>query len=122
MIDKAEIEALVKRAAGMTQAAIDVLAERARQISAEGWTPEHDDAHDNGEMARAASCYADAATWRDCDRTGAMLKSRPPFWPWDRSWWKPTTKRRDLVKAGALIIAEIERLARAALPDAKGGV
>jgi hypothetical protein len=29
-------------------------------------------------------------------------------------WWKPTNRRRDLVKAGALILAEIERLDRAA--------
>jgi hypothetical protein len=36
-------------------------------------------------------------------------------WPWDLKWWKPTTPRRDLVKAAALIVAEIERLDRAAL-------
>ena len=38
-----------------------------------------------------------------------------PFgWPhtWDASWWKPKDRRRDLVRAGALIIAEIERLDR----------
>ena len=32
------------------------------------------------------------------------------------AWFKPTTPRRDLVKAGALIIAEIERLDRATPP------
>lgn len=37
-------------------------------------------------------------------------------WPWDESWWKPTNRRRDLVKAGALILAEIERLDRAEAP------
>ena len=35
------------------------------------------------------------------------------LWPWLSSWWKPSTNRRDLVKAGALILAEIERLDRA---------
>ncbi|MEB3421767.1 hypothetical protein VK682_24660 [Salipiger manganoxidans] len=43
------------------------------------------------------------------------------LWPWDRKWWKPTTPRRDLVKAGALIVAEIERLDRAALRAAQEG-
>lgn len=36
-----------------TQAAVDVLAERRRQIEAEGWTPDHDDEH--YQTARAAS-------------------------------------------------------------------
>lgn len=38
-----------------------------------------------------------------------------PFWPWQRKWWKPKDPRRDLVRAGALIIAEIERIDRAAV-------
>jgi hypothetical protein len=37
----------------------------------------------------------------------------PARWPWSQDWWKPTNPRRDLVKAGALIAAEIERLDRA---------
>lgn len=39
-------------------AARDVLAERRRQIEAEGWTPEHDDAYAEGDLAQAASCYS----------------------------------------------------------------
>jgi hypothetical protein len=35
-------------------------------------------------------------------------------WPWSREWWQPKDRRRDLVRAGALIVAEIERLDRAA--------
>lgn len=35
----------------------------------------------------------------------------PPGWPW-AWWWKPSTEIRDLVKAGALIAAEIDRLQR----------
>lgn len=93
-----------------TPAARDVLAERQRQISAEGWTPEHDDDHDTGQMAAAASCYALHA------ETGPHLASkraRPAHWPWSLKWWKPGATRRMLVKAGALILAEIERLDRA---------
>ncbi|AZB65012.1 hypothetical protein EBL87_15150 [Cereibacter sphaeroides] len=93
----------------MTKAAQDVLSERARQISVEGWTPEHDDEHDDGQMALAAATFACASTFSDDDRPHI----EPDFWPWDRSWLKLTTPRRDLVKAGALILAEIERLDRA---------
>ena len=89
---------------GPTQAVLDVLAERRRQVEAEGWTPEHDDEHGAGEMAAAAACYALNAAGCGCE----VARN----WPWDGSWWKPTTSRRDLVKAGALILAEIERLDR----------
>lgn len=81
-----------------TSALSDIAAERQRQIDAEGWTPAHDDAHDYGELARAAACYA------------VGLKND---WPWSDSWWKPKDRRTDLVRAGALIVAEIERLDRA---------
>ncbi|MBU9579576.1 hypothetical protein KTE26_14170 [Ralstonia mannitolilytica] len=84
----------------------DVIAERIRQVTHEGWTVDHDDAHDKGEMAEAAACYA-----REAATPHAGL---PNGWPWSRRWWKPTTPRRMLVKAGALILAEIERLDRAA--------
>lgn len=45
----------------LSRAASDVLAERARQIAVEGWTPDHDDAHAKGELAQAAACYAHEA-------------------------------------------------------------
>ncbi|HCF2936219.1 TPA: hypothetical protein SL508_000906 [Pseudomonas aeruginosa] len=95
------------------QAWIDVQAERRRQITAEGWTPEHDDEHDNGEMARAAACYALAGSSAPNDGAAALLVSLA--WPWDQQWWKPTSARRDLVKACALALAEIERLDRACI-------
>lgn len=93
---------------GVTQAARDVLAERERHKTVEGWTEAHDDTHVEGDMARAAACYAlVAANYPADDRVIHR------FWPWLDAWWKPTNPRRDLVKAGALIIAEIERLDRA---------
>lgn len=92
----------------MTSAARDVLAERQRQINVEGWTPEDDDRYENGDLANAAACYAVHAA-----EEGAPTDAAPSAWPWDAKWWKPSTPRRDLVKAGALILAEIERLDRA---------
>ncbi len=91
-----------------TAAAADVLAERKRQVTADGWTPGHDDEYEHGELADAAGCYALSSELFDC----AGEPPRP--WPWPDEWWKPTNRRRDLVKAGALILAEIERLDRAA--------
>ncbi|MFU7026026.1 hypothetical protein ACM751_10305 [Pseudomonas aeruginosa] len=96
------------------QAWLDIQAERRRQVEAEGWTPEHDDEHADVQMAQAAGCYALHAggigtDWPDGRQNGAAL-----FWPWDKDSWKPTTPRRDLVKACALALAEIERLDRAA--------
>lgn len=92
-----------------TAAAADVLAERKRQVTTEGWTPEHDDQHVNFEMAIAGGLYAISAV----DSHHKLRNSAPSAWPWDRKWWKPDGPRRDLVKAGALILAEIERLDRA---------
>ncbi|AKJ43788.1 hypothetical protein QQ39_06425 [Pragia fontium] len=82
------------------------MAERQRQITAEGWTQEHDDHHSNGELSDAAAAYAYCAH--------GPSRPMPDVWPWDESWWKQTNPRRDLVKAAALILAEIERLDRAA--------
>lgn len=90
-----------------TQALRDVIAERQRQINAEGWTPAHDDLHTESEIALAAACYAMSA--------GGYAKGQvPPIWPWSLNWWKPAYGRRDLIRAAALLLAEIERLDRAA--------
>ena len=72
--------------------------ERKRQIEKEGWLAAHDDEHANGEMAQAAACYT---LGEDCVE-----------WPWEEEWWKPKDRISDLVRAGALIAAEIDRLTR----------
>jgi hypothetical protein len=94
----------------------DIAAERRRQIEAEGWTVEHDDEHGFGDMANAAAVYAMTHTARslcvDSHNPSRTLGSA--LWPWDWKFWKPKARRHDLVRAGALIVAEIERLDRAA--------
>lgn len=95
----------------MTKALLDVFTERQRQIDAEGWTPEHDDEHDAGELPAAGGCYAFAAVRQVC---GLDASAARDGWPFQAAWWKPSTSpRRNLVKAAALILAEIERLDRA---------
>lgn len=78
--------------------------ERQRQIEGEGWTPERDDQYQQGELAKAAAGYvlhvlADQS-WKS-------------IWPFAPQWFKPADPRRMLVKAGALVVAEIQRIDRA---------
>lgn len=88
-----------------TKAEIDVLSERRRQLFEEGWDVAHDDQHGDGSMALAAAAYA-----------VHFKHSAGRLWPWDACWWKPRSHRENLVRAGALIIAEIERIDRLADP------
>jgi len=93
-----------------------IVEERVRQITAEGYTPEHDDEHCTGDIALAAVCYA--APEPVYVRHGPGMLFRDP-WPWDRRHDKRHARSdgnvgriRDLAKAGALIAAEIDRLLR----------
>ena len=79
-----------------------IAAERVRQINTEGYSSAHDDGHVGGELALAATAYC-------CSAAGCS----PDMWPWETEAFKPRGKRRDLVRAAALIVAEIERLDRA---------
>ncbi len=90
----------------------DIQAERERQVNEEGWTSHHDDVHQNGELASAAACYANPKPRMRRHHTPTGLTKIPEQWPWHRSWWKPKDRRRDLIRAAALIVAEIERLDR----------
>ena len=84
-----------------------IAAERIRQVEEENWSEQHDDCHRSDELARAAACYAMPRFFRKRVFLGT-------YWPWHSTWWKPTPddRIRELVKAGALIVAEIERLQR----------
>lgn len=99
----------------MSAFASAVLAERQRQIDVEGWSREHDDAHEIGELAVAGAGYAhQAEIWaRFPDSAARSPPFVPSYWPWARDWWKPVGFRRDLVKSCALIIAEGEKFDRA---------
>lgn len=92
----------------------EIADERRRQIEAEGWTPAHDDEHAQGELARAAACYALAGN-DTAGREKASASRAPECWPFETKWWKPRGQRRNLIRAAALIVAEIERIDRQAL-------
>ena len=82
--------------------------ERQRQIVKEGWNAQHDDLHTEGELAKAAACYALNLGGRYASE--AIGK----HWPWEWKWWKPKDRLSDLVRAGALVAGEIDRLLRKA--------
>lgn len=96
-----------------TRSITDIIAERQRQVTTKGWTPEHDDEHVNDEIAAFAALYAMPEACRDWDasETGYGDTFGQAICPLD---WVPKfgDRRRELVKAGALIVAEIERLDR----------
>ncbi|QPP33540.1 hypothetical protein I5154_000066 [Pseudomonas aeruginosa] len=104
--DAEALMALLAAAPGkeVPQAWLDVQAERRRQVEAEGWTPEHDDLYCAAELPRAAAAYI---------LNGANDEA-PAIWPFSAKWWKPRDARSNYVRASALILAEIERLDRAA--------
>jgi len=93
--------------------AILLVDERKRQIEVEGFNSKNDDNYTAEESPRAAACYCLSPMYK-------ILKSNNPVdWPtWDLTWWKPakdnsiSERKRELIKAGALILAEMDRLDR----------
>jgi len=102
----------------LSQAMRDVIAHRRHQIEDEGWTPEHDDAdHDDGNLAASGAAYAiNAADQINPYSQGDGNNEQPDFWMFEPKWWKPKDPRYDLVRGAALIVAEIEKMDRAAAP------
>lgn len=88
-----------------SRAARDVLAERRRQVDVEGMTNGGDDRYYAAELPRAAASYI---------LNGANDEA-PYIWPWAKTWWKPRDARANYVRAAALLLAEIERIDRAAM-------
>ncbi len=103
-----EIAAEAERTSGVSL----IAAERQRQIDVEGYDADHDSDEQYDRLARAAACYATPASHRVLD--GHLPSDVPELWPWEERFWKPTPndRVRELVKAGALIAAEIDRLNR----------
>jgi hypothetical protein len=96
--------------------------ERERQISKERFDADHDDDHRDNEIVRAATAYLVHYVQRgwkldaqdDCLAREYRTDRPNEFWPWSREDWKPKGAIEDLVRAGALIAAEIDRLQREA--------
>lgn len=98
-----------------TDAIKDVAAERHRQIHNEGFTPEHDDQHTDESLAVVAAIYAAPFPVFGCERGEGYFTFEDP-WPvnWCQTWDARGRheRRKQLVVAAALLLAEIERLDR----------
>lgn len=101
-----------------------ITSERERQVSAESYTPTHDDEHTDESLAIAAACYASPREIRVEARGDSSVWFTDP-WPWitghhrgepinlgTSSMKKGKSRERQLVIAAALIVAELERMAR----------
>ena len=93
--------------------------ERTRQVIQEGYDLDGDDRYVRNQLVDAAICYATKPEYRnnhliDVGLDRQRLKRVPVRWPWPPEAWNPSPadRRRELVKAGALIAAEIDRLDR----------
>ncbi len=112
-----------ERAAAVGAPAFDggdlIILERISQQSEKGWSAKHDDErHVRGDLAEAAATYAIPPELREALVAVGKSSNLPlwkALWPWGHQWWKPkpNDRIRELVKAGALIAAEIDRLQRA---------
>lgn len=98
---------------------LGILHERQRQVNKLGFDEAHDDSeHAPGDLATVASAYAFSAA-REASGGDPVPDCRdlPMGWPWHRDWWKPKNTKKDLYRAGALIVAELERIQRAEEAD-----
>lgn len=92
--------------------------ERLRQTHEEGFTLDSDRetyCDKPGQLNMAAICYATMAG-SSPEVRDLLRDNTPAYWPWDPAWWKPgkdnshSSRVRELVKAGAMLAAEIDRL------------
>jgi hypothetical protein len=90
----------------LSKAARDILAERERQQTAEGYTTARDDFYVPDDLADAAGAYALVGHF---GRTGIAAADA---WPWDASTFKPRDQRRNYVRAAALLQAAVELIDR----------
>jgi hypothetical protein len=93
--------------------------ERIRQMYVEGYDNDHDvSEHQPGDIAQAAAVYALSPEKRNespylfSDEGDGDTSFKDLLWPFDDGWFKPSPddRIRELVKAGAMIAAEIDRL------------
>lgn len=110
--------------AGLGDSKVDgaqlIALERQAHRAREGWTDEHDDEHAMGELALAGAHYAAVAGEQAQGEQGPFAPN-PDLWPWDAKWFKPKDQLSNLVRAGALIAAEIDRLLRLQAEDESRG-
>lgn len=126
---EAMIDTLLKETVDRNKILHEIAVERERQVKGEGYSPERDDKYVYGDLAKAGATFAFVATHRY--RNEIVDLQKVPFdscvwkcgfgefvrnlWPWNQHNLKFKSPKEDLIKAAALIVAEIERLERSEL-------
>ncbi|HWK44896.1 MAG TPA: hypothetical protein VNT30_09255 [Stellaceae bacterium] len=101
-------DAVLAHKTSIVRASAALLNERNRQVDVEGYSTDHDDLHGYRQLAAAAGAYALSASGAD---------EAKHQWPWQMAEFNPKDPRRDLVRAGALILAAINAFDRKAAGD-----
>lgn len=94
---------ITDRLLAMGRGADEISRERERQLASRMVSNAVDDEWVGGELVQAAVSYAGA------DGHDAL---RPKTWPLESWRWNPEDRRSNLIRAGALIAAELDRLDR----------
>lgn len=107
-------ESITEAELGSKHSGIGIIArERQRQVTEEGYTPDHDDEHINGELAIAAACYAVGDDVTNCEVKyvdgDGMIDIDGDAFPWPEHDSRNQPRDRRLAIAGALIAAELDR-------------
>ena len=95
------------RAYHVGEIAGELIKERIRQVDEEGFTSQDDDGRQDGSLSLGAAAYCVIGTVKN--QMARLLWSSGLF---DPKMFKPAGRRRNLVKAGAMILAEIESIDR----------
>ncbi|MHC1791834.1 hypothetical protein [Solidesulfovibrio sp.] len=91
-----------------------IAAERRRQVEEKGFTAEHDDQHQDSELAFAACYFGIPCMFREGDETifpATLFKQTG--WDLNSATREGKSRIERLAIAGSLIAAEIDRLIRA---------
>lgn len=100
----------------LSSALKDVVSERNRQRNEEYYSDANDDTYVENELVRASASYVNhvvGRSWLYPSKPSAYTSELvPDLWPWSEQAWKPKSPRQDLVRATALLVADIERLDR----------
>lgn len=109
----------------ISQGMFDVVSERISQEVENHYSEESDDHQNQLQLLIAAVSYCLYPPDNDLERnamttffypatesTGDIKRVSEQLWPWDSNTFKPRDRRNNLVRAAALIMAEIDRMDR----------
>lgn len=86
-----------------------------RQLTRDGLPPQEADQYIDGSITHAAGAYLSIATtsFYPLALREILQRDAKELWPWSEESWNPSAApRKNLIRAAAYIVAEIERLAR----------